>query len=369
VNPLVTWSTARAEAGLLRPDRPDETIVTISVDTEEDNWAPTRTGITVDNIRELPRLDRWFEGLGVRATYFTTYHVAATPWSAGILRDLSATGRSEIGAHLHPWNTPPLDEPLSARLTMTKNLHPALREAKIRQLTELLTHSFGAAPTSFRAGRFGLSADTAAALVQCGYRVDSSVTPFVNWTSVDDGPSHDDAPMAMHWLGADGLRTNGAQGRLIEMPISLGYTRAPFALWHRVHRIIDSAALRPMRLVGALSRMRLLEKVILNPENDGTRSMIALARQLIARGTGYLHFFFHSPSLRPRTSPYAPTRAATQRILASLEETLDRLHGLTRVKFMTVVEAATAAAPDFMTAIRRPAATALEKVESGSKIA
>ncbi|MFL5613850.1 MAG: hypothetical protein ACJ796_09350 [Gemmatimonadaceae bacterium] len=344
------------DGGLLYPARTEETIVTVSVDTEEDNWVPARTGITLGNIRELPRLDRWFGTLGVRPTYFTTYQVGVNARAAEILRDIMATGRSEIGAHLHPWNTPPLDEPFEPWLTMTENLTPALREAKINRLTDLLASALGRAPTTFRAGRFGLGSKAAASLVRCGYQVDSSMTPFVDWRSYDGGPSHEYAPMAMHWLGADGRRCSSAEGRLIEMPISLGYTRAPFELWHRVHRAMSSRLVRPLRIVGATSRLRLLEKVILNPENDDTRSMVALARQLIARGTGYLHFFFHSPSLIGGASPYAPTRAAAQGILATLEETLDRIHALTRVRFMTVAEAVASMAPEFTSTVRGQAA-------------
>src|SRR5689334_1222646 len=78
-------------------------LLVVSIDTEEDNWEPARTGTTVENIRELLVLDRFFERLGVRATYFTSYQVAVTPWSAELLRDLVPGGRAEIGAHLHPW--------------------------------------------------------------------------------------------------------------------------------------------------------------------------------------------------------------------------------------------------------------------------
>jgi len=56
----------------------------VSIDTEEDNWEPTRDGVTTRNIRELPALERRFERLGVRATYFTNYHVWETlvAWDA-----------------------------------------------------------------------------------------------------------------------------------------------------------------------------------------------------------------------------------------------------------------------------------------------
>jgi hypothetical protein len=81
--------------------------LSISIDTEEDNWSPAIQGVTVRNIQELPKLSELFTSLGVRATYFATYQVLANPDSAAVLRDLHDQGIAEIGAHLHPWNTPP----------------------------------------------------------------------------------------------------------------------------------------------------------------------------------------------------------------------------------------------------------------------
>src|SRR5215813_8244274 len=118
----------------------------VSIDTEEDNWDPVRERLTVENIRELPRLDRMFERLGVRATYFTTHQVAGTPWCVEILRGLAASGRAEIGAHLHPWNTPPVQLQLTPRNTMLGNLPIDLQCAKIETLTTLLTQGVGQRP-------------------------------------------------------------------------------------------------------------------------------------------------------------------------------------------------------------------------------
>src|SRR5438046_10511003 len=82
-------------------------LLIVSRDTEEDNWNRSRKGVTVRNIRELRRLARFFDRLGVRPTYFTTYHVAIDPDAAAVVRDVGDESRGEIGAHLHPWNTPP----------------------------------------------------------------------------------------------------------------------------------------------------------------------------------------------------------------------------------------------------------------------
>src|SRR5438034_4596235 len=131
---------------------PRPIVLVVSVDTEEDNWRPCRDGVTVENIRELPRLDALVQRLGVRATYFTTYQVASHGWAAATLRRLHEGG-AEIGAHLHPWNTPPLEEPFLPRNTMLKNLAPPLQLAKLERLTTALREA--PAFSRSRSGRAG----------------------------------------------------------------------------------------------------------------------------------------------------------------------------------------------------------------------
>src|ERR1043166_3285993 len=95
-------------------------LVMVSIDTEEDNWRPCRDGVTIDNIRELPRLDALLRRLGVRATYFTTYQVAIREWDVALLQGRQGGG-GEIGPHRPPWNTPPWDEPFLPRNSMLAN--------------------------------------------------------------------------------------------------------------------------------------------------------------------------------------------------------------------------------------------------------
>ena len=72
--------------------------VIVSIDTEEDNRAPTREAPTTRNISQLPGLDRRFEALGVRATYFTNYQVVHQAASAAIMREIHQSGRAEVAA-------------------------------------------------------------------------------------------------------------------------------------------------------------------------------------------------------------------------------------------------------------------------------
>ena len=52
---------------------------------------------------------------------------------------------------------------------------------KLFNITELFIKTFGYEPKSFRAGRFGISKDTLKILENLNYKVDSSITPDMQW--------------------------------------------------------------------------------------------------------------------------------------------------------------------------------------------
>jgi glycosyltransferase involved in cell wall biosynthesis len=327
----------------------------VSVDTEEDNWAPTREGITVENIRELPRLDRLFERLGVRATYFTSYQVATTNWSSEIIRGLIKGGRAEVGAHLHPWNTPPIRLALTTDNTMLANLPVEVQRAKISVITDALTRVLGQRPYSFRAGRWGLDRTTVAALIDCGYRVDSSVTPFKSWRD-DHGPSHISAPLNVYRMDKNTDQCMPvSDGRLVEVPVSWGYTHRPWRGLRAVHGALDRSALRHLGITNLAARLHVINNVVLSPEIDSVDEMLLLASRLVARGVRHLHVTFHSPTLLPGLTPFAQTAAGVDRLYANLSALIERIDRLAPVRFATVGEAAVALAPPSTPAMRVPA--------------
>jgi peptidoglycan/xylan/chitin deacetylase (PgdA/CDA1 family) len=312
----------------------------VSIDTEEDNWQRARSGITVQNIRELPRLHDLFQRLGVRATYFTSYQVATTRWAAELLAEIADAGTAEIGAHLHPWNTPPLEEPFEARFSMTMNLEPALQVAKIRALTQAVEDACGTRPVSFRAGRWGLGPGTGAALLVCGYRADSSVTPFVSWERMDGGPSYVGAPSTVYRLDGRGdPRIPVTAGGLIEVPVSCGYSRLPWEFWSRVYDVLAGPTLEPLQLVGVASKLGMVKRIILSPEIETVPDMLTLSRRAIERGARHLHLTWHSPSLCPGLSPFATSTGDVERLYAAVEQFVDGLSAITPVTFATVGEA------------------------------
>ena len=323
-----------------------EVALVASIDTEEDNWRPTREGIRIENVRELPALQRFLAGLGLRPTYFVDHPVASEPWSAAILRELADSGAAEIGAHLHPWNTPPLDEAFLPRHSMLKNLTAELQERKLHVLRDALARATGRAPTAFRAGRFGLGPETVRALIDAGFRVDSSVTPWIDWRGFDEGPDFRGAPQGCYRVAAgQDLRTPAAAGELLELPLSSGFTRRPFAWRARAHAALRSRALRGLPLAGLASRLGVVRRVILTPEGESLPALLALAARLIEQGERFLHVFWHSPSLVPGLSPFVASRDDRERLLATLEGFVDGASRLARLVPMTVSEAAEALDP------------------------
>src|SRR5437879_6503212 len=252
-----------------RRDPPsDGVLLIVSIDTEEDNWHRSRHDVTTENIQELRPLAAFLGRLGVRPTYFTAYQVAVEHGAADVLREVCDGGRGEIAAHLHPWNTPPLTEAFVPRNSMLKNLPAELQLAKLRRLTAALEESFDFAPRAFRAGRYGLGRDTVAALLCCGYRVDSSVTPFVSWEKFDDGPSFVGAPLVPYRLAPDcDVRQPAPDGDLLEIPLSHGFSRGPFPFWDPIRRLFEVAACRWFRAARLAAHAGLLDRITLNPES------------------------------------------------------------------------------------------------------
>ena len=316
-------------------------LLIVSIDTEEDNWYRSRHEVTVENIREFRPLAAFFRRLGVRPTYFTTYHVARDARAADVLREVCDGDAGEIAAHLHPWNTPPLVEPFVPRNSMLKNLSADLQLAKLRRLTAALENAFDVTPAAFRAGRYGLGRDTVAALVCCGYRVDSSVSPFINLEGVDDGPTFVGAPLTPYRLSPDrDVRQPAPDGEVLEVPLSYGFNRGPFSVWDPTRRVLEAVPFRWFRLAGLADRLGLVKRIALCPEMMSVADMLTLSRRLLEHGVRHLHMSWHSPSLKPGLSPFSATAADVARLYASVEAYLDGLSRITPVTLVTVSEAA-----------------------------
>ena len=289
----------------------------VGIDTEaDDQWSEKgRRELRVDNAARLPALQSLFDEFGVRPTYLVTHEMATRPESAGVLRDLAASGRCEIGAHLHPWTSPPFRPEDTAGHTYPMNLPDDILSRQLDELTETLERSLGVRPTTYRAGRNGVDGRTLRVLERLGYTVDTSVDPLFNERR-KGGPAFPGAPLRPYRPDYADVTRPGA-ARILEVPISAA--TAP-SLPKALERLY--AALPPIPWRGALKRLG-LRPVWLRPSYTSVPEMLSFATRLAASGTPCLNVIFHSSELLPGGSPYNPDAASVGRFEAALRRLLE----------------------------------------------
>ena len=287
----------------------------IVVDTEEEfDWsAPfSRESTSTRAIPAQARAHEIYDRFGVVPAYVVDYPVASDPAAVAFLRGLRDAGKAEIGAHLHPWVTPPHVEEVTARNSYHCNLPPELERAKLAALTDAIEAAFGERPTIFKAGRYGFGPSTQQALIELGYRIDCSFVPHTD-LSGDGGPDYRGAPEAPHWLD----ETRG----LLEVPLTVGFLGAAAGLGPRV-RLFDHAGAERLRLPGVLARTGLIARSRLTPEGTPAEEQCRLLEAMAARGHRVFSLTYHSPSLAPGHTPYVRDEADLARFLADIEAVL-----------------------------------------------
>jgi hypothetical protein len=290
----------------------------VAIDTEGDNqWTlEGRRQQRFENIYALERLHDFFASHGVRPTYVVTYPVARDARSAAVLRRILDRGDAEIGAHHHAWETPPCTDADVVAHPYALSLPPDRFDAQLGALTSAIADAVGRPPRSYRSGRFGFSAAHVAPLEAHGYHVDSSVAPLF-YEAHKGGPDFSDAPLTPYFLAYDAATRPGTSG-VLELPISAALNR-PAPDW--AARLYARAP-RPYETKRVLRLARIATVRWLRPSYSSAADMIALARQLAARGVPLLNLLFHSSEAIVGGSPYNRTGAELAAFFARLAEFL-----------------------------------------------
>lgn len=320
----------------------------ITVDTEEDNaWEgdyPT-AGHTVKNLRGVERFQALCDRFGVRPTYLVDAPVVQDERAAGLLREIAGSGRCEIGAHVHPWCNPPLRAPVGAGGSYLCNLPPEIQQEKLAWITDALYERLDARPRSFRAGRYGLDSAGLKILSELGYRVDSSVLPFSDYSD-DGGPSFERAPCVPYFPADNDLCRAARNGAVLEVPVSVGFNRVDFARVQSLRNaVLARQWLRRLRLVGLMDRTRVLQRIKFSPEQSDAARMKRLVTAYHARGAPAMVMLLHSSSLVPGCAPYVPTAERLDALYRDLEETLEHCLAQRGMVAYTLTEFAEAYCP------------------------
>jgi hypothetical protein len=164
----------------------------------------------------------------------------------------------------------------------------------------------------YKAGRYGIGAETVEALTALGFSVDASVNPTMDFSAVD-GPS-------FAAFGPDPFWGRAGASALLFLPCTVGFVGVlgqPLA--RSVHRALSDRRLDRLRGVGVLARLGVVNKVMLSPEGNSLAEMVALTRRLAGDGLRTFSLTFHSPSLDPGQTPYVRTAADLRLFLEAID--------------------------------------------------
>lgn len=294
----------------------------ITIDTEEDDWGKySVAGHSAENIKEIPALQRVFDEFNVKPTYLVAHTVCEDEGAAGILKGIMDKGNCEIGAHCHPWNTPPFEDETNAFNSMLCNLTERLQFQKMQSLDETIKKRFGVKPTSFRCGRWGFNFGVAKNLVKLGYMVDTSIASYTDWSEYH-GPDFSKTSPAAYRFDAGDITTHAAKGALVEVPATVGFLQRRFSLANSIIKALSKPPLSALRLKGLLWRANLVNKVWLSPEYNDAATMIRLVRRMKENHFACINMTFHSPCLTPGLTPFVRTAEDKKAFISNIREFL-----------------------------------------------
>ena len=294
----------------------------ITIDTEEDDWSKYKqTGSSVENISRIPRLQRLFDDFDVKPTYLISYPVANDTKSVAILKEILQDNRCEIGTHCHPWNTPPYKEKIDKDSIMLFKLSAELQYEKITTLHNTIINNFDIVPISFRAGRWAYGRQVAENLKKLGYKIDTSITSFTNWSRYN-GANFSNIPPKPYRFSPEKIFEKDSNGELLEVPVTVGYLQRNDELSHRIWRILDQKHMRILRLNGLLRKLNLINKVYLSPEESSAEEMISLTKKMATNGSELINMYFHSNSLKHGLTPFVRTASDEEKFFERIREYL-----------------------------------------------
>lgn len=309
--PRAAPARAFTPAGTGRLDRPH---LCVLVDAEESfDWhGPFSRTNTAVSFGGVERAQAVFDRHGIRPCYLASYPVVMDDRAASVLRGWVRDGRCEVGAHLHPWVTPPHEEVVCLVNSYARNLPDDLERRKLRALSDAIEARLGQRATVYKAGRHGLRFERGDVLLDLGYEVDASVPPPRDLSGLGGGPSALPCPARPFW--------SDAGRRLLHLPVTRGAI-GPLRAVAGDEADPGSFGPRPEARhgLGLFSRLGSPGRIALTPEGVALEDMRRLARKLVASGQMVLVLGVHGPSFTPGRTPYARDPAEAEALLARLD--------------------------------------------------
>jgi len=299
----------------------DKLRLMVLVDTEEEfDWSlphsRQNTGLRAMGAQE--KAHRIFEKYNIVPIYVCDYPVVSQEDGVRPLQELYADGLCEIGAHLHPWVNPPHNEDVNNFNSYPGNLPASLEKEKLRILTQTIEDRFNKTPKVYKAGRYGVGADTTATLEALGYEIDTSVLPWTNQSS-QQGPDFSLCGTKPYWFGSS--------HNMCEIPMSIDFAGLLGRSRRSSYDLLNNPAGRALHLPGIFARLRLMDRITLTPEGISWQEHRRLTKAMLSRGCQTFSFTYHSPSLMPGNTPYVGSPSELGFFLDRFERYFDFFFG------------------------------------------
>ncbi len=286
----------------------------VVVDTEEQfDWLKPfdRDARDVSHMRHIERFQAVCDEAGIRPVYVVDHPIATGAESVAALRAIHDRGGCEIGAHLHPWVSPPFDEEVNSWNSYPGNLPRALEREKLTLLTDAIERSFGVRTRIYKSGRHGFGSNTASILAELGFDIDLSPAPPFDFGE-DGGPDWSRAPVDPYWIGDS--------GSILSIPSTGAFVGWGGASSRNLHEAARAPVGRAVKLGGVLAWLGAVERLSLTPEGFVAEDLQRLTSTLFTRGIRVFSFSIHSPSVEPGHTPYVRDERELHSLLAACRD-------------------------------------------------
>lgn len=241
----------------------------------------------------------------IRPTFLISHEVMDNPECCRVLKALQ---NCELGTHLHGDFVEPQKNQGEFAGTLCKAMQCDyeydIEYQKLKTLTQMFITNFGYQPKAFRAGRFGIGHNSGKALMELGYKIDSSVTPHLVWKNKDTSHIVDfrEAPEQPYFISTSGDIWKKGDADFLEIPITIRENKEG-NFGRLLGKKTKSQWLRPW-----YSDAKVINDIIQDTHRKRKESPIPII----------LVMMLHNVELIPGASPYPQTEEEVLQYLKSL---------------------------------------------------
>ena len=294
----------------------------VTIDTEgDDQWdANLRRNTSLRNLKEIPKLQKLFDKFEVKPAYLLTYPAAKDKYSCSMFKEFLSGPICEIGSHLHSWSTPPIFDNEAEKASFLHWFPKSSQKEKFNNLHNAIVDNLCTEPRSYRGGKYSFDTNALELLEEKRYLLDTSVTPFHNWSHIG-GPDYVDPITEPYFLSRQDILKKG-KSSVLEVPVSIDFDKT---MSDSLKRFILRIPLA-FHAQGILKKLGLCKLIWLDPSFQTFPEMKRLIDLLLAkRENPCINLMFHSPVILAGGTPYNITDKDVSNFYHKLESILEYL--------------------------------------------